>query len=158
LNKFMDPKKSVAPMPTEAYNMHDVKFGGIKFNVWDVSGRKNTRSLWSRYYQEGGVDAILWVVDASSSDERLDESRKELDSQLRHPVLAKKPLYVLCNKSDVQGAKKPEDIFELFHLEAHKKDGRKVMIKGISAKTGMNVKEAMHELAKELKVELKHSS
>jgi len=100
----------------------------------------------------------LWVVDASSSDERLDESRKELDSQLRHPVLAKKPLYVLCNKDDVAGAKKPEDIAELFHLEAHKKDGRKVMIKGISAKTGHNVKEAMHELAKELKVELKHSS
>eukprot|EP01126_Amoeba_proteus_P041009 TRINITY_DN43_c0_g1_i2.p1 TRINITY_DN43_c0_g1~~TRINITY_DN43_c0_g1_i2.p1 ORF type:complete len:176 (-),score=40.15 TRINITY_DN43_c0_g1_i2:103-630(-) len=154
LHKFMDPKRNVSAEPTEAYNMYDVKFGGIKFNVWDVSGKKSTRSLWPRYYQEGSVDAVIWVVDACSTEERFEESRKELEAQLRQPVLDKKPIYVLVNKMDKEGAVDPEEVARKLKLAQHQ-DRRKIFVKGVSSKTGQNVKEAMAELAKELKVDLK---
>lgn len=63
----MNPKITPSSEPTEAFTTEIVKFGGIKFNVWDVSGKKNVRSLWANYYQAGGVDAIIWVVDSSGT-------------------------------------------------------------------------------------------
>lgn len=123
--------------------------------MWDVSGKKSTRSLWPRYYQEGTVDAVIWVVDAASTDERWEESRKELEAQLRHPVLDKKPIYIILNKSDLDGAVDEEEAKKRLKIAQHS-DKRKIFIKAVSAKSGKNVKEAMSELAKELKVELKH--
>jgi hypothetical protein len=63
----VNPKQVPVVEPTEAFTTEDIKFGGIKWNVWDVSGKKNVRSLWPTYYKEGGVDAILWVVDSTGT-------------------------------------------------------------------------------------------
>lgn len=111
------------------------------------------RSLWPNYYKEGSVDAIIWVIDSADKD-RFDESRKELEAQLRHPVLAGKTLCILCNKQDEQGAMSPDEILKKCKLEGQT-DKRTIICKGISAKTGAGIKEVMKELAKELKVELK---
>jgi len=116
--------------------------------------KKNVRSLWPKYYQEIGVDAILWVVDSTGTVEEIEESRKELETQLRQPQLNGKAIYILCNKQDINGAKKAEEIKTLFKT-TNFDSNHKVFCRGISAKTGYNVKESMVELAKELKVELK---
>eukprot|EP01125_Pyxidicula_operculata_P004754 TRINITY_DN1775_c0_g1_i1.p1 TRINITY_DN1775_c0_g1~~TRINITY_DN1775_c0_g1_i1.p1 ORF type:complete len:138 (-),score=15.98 TRINITY_DN1775_c0_g1_i1:369-782(-) len=102
LNKIEFPKQDVEVEPTASYDIRDVTFKNVKFNVWDVSGKSSTRSLWSSYYKEGGVDAIVWVVDASDTS-RIEESKRCLDAQMREPALANKILFVLANKQDVDG-------------------------------------------------------
>lgn len=60
-------------------------------------------------------------------------------------------LFVLANKQDVDGARKPEEISKLLNL-AGQEGKRPHQIFGISAKTGAGIKEAMDALAKEIKV------
>lgn len=55
LNRVENAKKDVAAEPTESYETRDVKLDGVKFNVWDVSGKPSVRSLWSSYYKQGGI-------------------------------------------------------------------------------------------------------
>lgn len=59
-------------------------------------------------------------------------------------------LYVLANKQDVNGALKPEDISSKLNLSSYE-GKRPYFVKGISAKDGTDIKEAMDELAKEIK-------
>lgn len=87
LNKFQNPDQETPVEPTEAYVIRDLKVKGVKFNVWDVSGKESTRSLWKHYYSEGGTDAVIWVVDSASSDERLKESQQLLASAMMDPSL-----------------------------------------------------------------------
>lgn len=88
LNKFENPTVEVPVEPTEAYVIKDIKVKGIKFNVWDVAGKESTRSLWKHYYAEGKTDAIIWVVDSSCDQEKLEESFSCLQSAIMDPQLA----------------------------------------------------------------------
>eukprot|EP01128_Nolandella_sp_AFSM9_P012245 TRINITY_DN9093_c0_g1_i1.p1 TRINITY_DN9093_c0_g1~~TRINITY_DN9093_c0_g1_i1.p1 ORF type:complete len:181 (-),score=71.14 TRINITY_DN9093_c0_g1_i1:236-778(-) len=153
LNKVEHPKSDLATEATESYKVLDVKFKGVKFNVWDVSGKASTRSLWSSYYKEGGIDAIVWVVDAADS-ERLEESKKVLHQQMRDPELENKMLFVIANKQDLDGAASDEEVATALKLKTF--EGKRVYFcVGTSAKNGTGVKEAMAKLAKEMKVVLK---
>jgi len=154
LNKVKDPKKDLVATPTESYEVNDVKINGVKFNVWDVSGKASVRSLWSSYYKQGGIDAIIWVVDAADK-EHLEESKKVLQQQLRDPELAGKLLFVVANKTDVDGAVDADEISKLLKLSQYE-GKRPYQCVGVSAKTGNGVKEAMKLLAKETKVEIKN--
>lgn len=88
LNKYEHPNQDIKTDPTEAYVVRDLKVKGVKFNVWDVSGKESTRSLWKHYYSEGGTDAVIWVVDASSNDKKLEESKNCLNGAMMDPSLA----------------------------------------------------------------------
>ena len=59
-------------------------------------------------------------------------------------------MYVLANKQDSNGALKPEDISSKLNLSSYE-GKRPYLVKGISAKDGTDIKEAMDELAKEIK-------
>jgi len=153
LNRVQNPKKDVAVEPTESYETHDVKLSGVKFNVWDVSGKPSVRSLWSSYYKQGGIDAIIWVLDSADTN-RIEETKKTLHAQMRDPELQGKMLFVICNKQDVTGAMSTDDIEKEFKLKQF--DGKRAWyIVGCSSKTGDGVKDAMKVLAKEIKVEIK---
>jgi len=149
LNKVEFPKQDSVASPTESYEIRSVKFDGVKFNVWDIAGKANTRSLWSSYYKNGGVDAVLWVVD-SADQSKLEESRKCLETQMRDPALANKLLYVLANKQDVEGALSIEELSHKLNIAQY--DGKRPhFISGVSAKDGTNVRESMNDLARHLK-------
>jgi GTPase SAR1 family protein len=142
--------------PTSSFDEHTVKISGMSLNVWDVSGKKSVRSLWSSYYggsKEVSVDAIIWVVDSASSQEELEESKRELEVQMKHPVLQGKTLCILFNKCDEAGARKMAELKEFFNVAQYNK--RNVLCFETSAKKGTNVKESMKQLAKSLKVEIK---
>jgi len=96
INKIEHPNQNIAVTPTEAYKVHDIKIKGVKFNVWDVAGKESTRSLWKHYFQQGGTDAIIWVVDSASSDEKLAESQKCLSSAMMEPALSGKRATYTC--------------------------------------------------------------
>jgi signal recognition particle receptor subunit beta len=88
LNKFEKPDEDVPTQPTDAYVVRDVKVKGVKLNVWDVAGKDSTRSLWKHYYGEGSTNAIIWVIDSTVSDERLDENKLWLSQALMAPNLS----------------------------------------------------------------------
>jgi len=153
VNKVEKPKMDKATEPTESYEQRELKVGGIAFSVWDVAGKSSTRSLWSSYYKQGNIDAIVYVVDAADR-ERLEETKKVLHTQLRDPELAEKMLFVLANKQDVDGALSPADLEK--ELKLHQYDTKRVWIcTGCSAKTGSGVKDAIKRLSKEVKKEIK---
>jgi hypothetical protein len=88
LNKYENPGGAeVDVQPTDGFIVKDVKVKGVKLNVWDVAGKEATRSLWKHYYEQGHTDAIIWVVDAADSEERLEESRNALQGALLDPHL-----------------------------------------------------------------------
>eukprot|EP01097_Dermamoeba_algensis_P000230 TRINITY_DN1082_c0_g1_i2.p1 TRINITY_DN1082_c0_g1~~TRINITY_DN1082_c0_g1_i2.p1 ORF type:complete len:188 (+),score=49.99 TRINITY_DN1082_c0_g1_i2:119-682(+) len=150
LNKYENPNQDIAATPTQAYVVRDIKLKGVKFNVWDVSGKESTRALWKHYYKEGGTDAIIWVIDSSSSDEKIEESRQCLHNAMMDPSLDGVILAVLANKQDVDGAKSPEEMTEKLNLKVFE-GKRPWFIKGISAKTGSGIREALEHLSKEVK-------
>jgi len=154
LNRVKEPKKEIAAEPTESYTVNDVKFKSVKFNVWDVSGKSSVRSLWASYYKQGGIDAIIWVVDAADKD-RLEEGKKVLQAQMRDPELTGKMLFVVANKSDVAGALSADEVEKALKLNQYE-DKRAYKCVAVSAKTGEGVKDAMALLAKETKLEIKH--
>eukprot|EP01123_Difflugia_compressa_P005965 TRINITY_DN180_c0_g2_i1.p1 TRINITY_DN180_c0_g2~~TRINITY_DN180_c0_g2_i1.p1 ORF type:complete len:185 (-),score=53.49 TRINITY_DN180_c0_g2_i1:431-985(-) len=156
LNKLQFPSQNIACTPTESYDIRDVKLKGVKFNVWDVSGKASTRSLWPSYYKEGGIDAVVWVVDSSAPD-TLEESRKALETAMRAPELAGKILYVLANKQDVDGAVDVEHVRNALKLKQYQ-DKRELECVGVSAQTGQGLKEAMEDLAKRMKLHLKKAA
>eukprot|EP01121_Diplochlamys_sp_Union-15-3_P009298 TRINITY_DN252_c0_g1_i1.p1 TRINITY_DN252_c0_g1~~TRINITY_DN252_c0_g1_i1.p1 ORF type:complete len:188 (-),score=46.09 TRINITY_DN252_c0_g1_i1:65-628(-) len=154
LNKYEHPKEDIATQPTESYKIRDMKVKSVKFNVWDVSGKEATRSLWKHYYKEGGTDAVIWVIDSASSKDKLEESHQALNNAMNDPALAGVILLVLANKQDLDSAKKPEEI-EKF-LDIHQYESKRTcLIRGISSKTGEGIKSALDDLAKTIKTNAK---
>jgi GTPase SAR1 family protein len=88
IDKVQHPDQDIPTSPTDAYVVRDVKVKGVVLNVWDVAGRSSTRSLWKHYFAEGSTDAVIWVVDSSSSEDKLEESKQALASVLMDPNLA----------------------------------------------------------------------
>eukprot|EP00028_Trichosphaerium_sp_Am-I-7-wt_P002612 CAMPEP_0168528706 /NCGR_PEP_ID=MMETSP0405-20121227/13418_1 /TAXON_ID=498012 /ORGANISM="Trichosphaerium sp, Strain Am-I-7 wt" /LENGTH=186 /DNA_ID=CAMNT_0008552181 /DNA_START=16 /DNA_END=576 /DNA_ORIENTATION=- len=154
LHKYMNPKQDISVEPTEAYKIYNLKVKGVKFNVWDISGKESTRSLWKYYYSQDNVpDAVIWVVDAAD-EERLEESKKELSKAMRDPNLAGVLVFVIANKQDIDGAKTDSEIGEALDVQSYS-SSRTAICAAISAKTGDGIREALEELADKIKLNLK---
>ena len=57
------------------------------------------RGIWPKYYHE--VHGFIFVVDATSSDERMVETSNVFRDVLSHQKVRGKPVLMLCNKADV---------------------------------------------------------
>lgn len=76
------------------------------------------RPYWRCYFPN--TSAIIYVID-SSDQARLATSRTELLTMLSEEELKGAPLLVFCNKQDVDGALKPEEISEKLGLAGGEK-------------------------------------
>jgi len=157
LNKIQFPTQTIACSPTESYDIREIKRKGVQFNVWDVSGKASTRSLWPSYYKASPIDAVVWVVDAANPDS-MDESRKALESAMRAPELNGKILFVLANKQDLEGALDVEAVRTDLKLKNYKDKCCELEVVAVSAITGQGLKEAMKDLAKKMKIHLKNQA
>ena len=72
---------------------------GLTLNIWDIGGQKSLRSFWRNYFEE--TDALFWVVDATSSEDRLKQSWEELYHVLHAEKLLGVPLVLIYNKCDL---------------------------------------------------------
>lgn len=102
----------VNAVPTVGFNCERLRRGGCSWVAWDVGGAERVRPLWRAYTR--GADAVLFVVDASSGEERLEEARHELHVLVRRQATqsaalrrSRPPLLVLANKQDLPGARTP---------------------------------------------------
>ena len=90
--------ENVTTIPTIGFNVEQVTYKNLNFNIWDIGGQDVLRPLWKYYYSNS--DAIIYVVD-SNDKERFEESRTVLNTLLDDDLLKGLPLLVLANKHDL---------------------------------------------------------
>ena len=92
-------------VPTVGLNVEQIKYRGMNFTLWDVSGQA-TR-LWKHYFDK--INAIIFVVD-SADTERMARVSEELHKVINDQDLEGAPILVLANKQDLEGALTPEQV------------------------------------------------
>ncbi|XP_058236051.1 ADP-ribosylation factor-like protein 13B isoform X3 [Hemibagrus wyckioides] len=100
--------------PTVGFSKVDLKQGKFEVTIFDLGGGKRIRGIWKNYYSESY--GVVFVVD-SSDVQRIQETRETMAEVLRHPRIAGKPVLVLANKQDQDGAMAEADIIESLSLE-----------------------------------------
>uniref|UniRef100_A0A672J7Y1 ADP-ribosylation factor-like 13b n=1 Tax=Salarias fasciatus TaxID=181472 RepID=A0A672J7Y1_SALFA len=100
--------------PTVGFSKVDLKQGRFEVTIFDLGGGKRIRGIWKNYYSES--HGVVFVVDSSDA-QRLQETRDAMADVLQHPRIAGKPVLVLANKQDRDGALAEADIIERLSLE-----------------------------------------
>lgn len=129
----------VSTIPTIGFNVETVQYKNIKFQVWDLGGQSSIRPYWRCYFPN--TSAIIYVID-SSDHARLSTSRSELLTMLSEDELSGVPLLVFCNKQDVEGALKPDEVSERLGL-AGKETSRQWSVRGSCATKGEGLEEGL---------------
>jgi ADP-ribosylation factor-like protein 13B len=107
----VDPKLK----PTLGFRPVPMMLGSeYKVQLYDLGGGPKIRDIWDQYYHD--VHGILYVVDAASSKEELDETVALFTTTLSHSFLKAKPLAVLANKQDVSGAISADALQQVINL------------------------------------------
>merc|ERR1712137_458567 len=107
----------VTTIPTIGFNVEQVTYKNLKFQVWDLGGQTSIRPYWRCYYSN--TDAIIYVVDSVDRD-RIGISKQELVSMLDEEELKGAILAVLANKQDMEGAMTSDVIAEKLGLSSLK--------------------------------------
>ncbi|KAF0298032.1 ADP-ribosylation factor-like protein 1 [Amphibalanus amphitrite] len=135
----------VTTIPTIGFNVEQVTYNNLKFQVWDLGGQTSIRPYWRCYYSN--TDAIIYVVDSADRD-RMGISKQELVSMLEEEELRGAVLAVLANKQDMEGAMSVAEVYSALGLEALKT--RTFQIFKTSAIKGEGLDQAMDWLANAL--------
>ena len=64
-------------MPTIGFNVENVCYKNIEFQVWDIGGQDRLRTLWRHYFTN--TNGIIFVVDSS------DHTRFDIATPALHP-------------------------------------------------------------------------
>ncbi|CAG7833622.1 unnamed protein product [Allacma fusca] len=104
----------VTTIPTIGFNVEQVTYKNLTFQVWDLGGQTSIRPYWRCYY--ANTDAIIYVVD-SADRERLSISKTELVTMLQEDELRNAILVVLANKQDMEGAMSVSEIHTALGLD-----------------------------------------
>ena len=99
-NQFKDT------VPTVGLNVEQIKYRGMDFTLWDVSGQA-TR-LWKHYFDK--INAIIFVVD-SNDRERILKAQEELHKVINDSELQGAPILIFANKQDIQGAMTQDEVY-----------------------------------------------
>ncbi|CAB3373711.1 Hypothetical predicted protein [Cloeon dipterum] len=107
----------VTTIPTIGFNVEQVTYKNLKFQVWDLGGQTSIRPYWRCYYSN--TDAIIYVVDSADRD-RIGISKDELVYMLEEEELKGAVLVVLANKQDMEGALSVAEVHQALGLDALK--------------------------------------
>ncbi|XP_043556724.1 ADP-ribosylation factor-like protein 13B isoform X2 [Chiloscyllium plagiosum] len=100
--------------PTVGFSRIDLKQDKFEVTIFDLGGGKRIRAIWKNYYSESF--GVIFVVDSSDVD-RIEEAKDIVAEVIRHPKISGKPVLVLANKQDCDGALAEADIIEYLSLE-----------------------------------------
>ncbi|XP_015372025.1 PREDICTED: ADP-ribosylation factor-like protein 1 [Diuraphis noxia] len=135
----------VTTIPTIGFNVEQVTYKNIKFQVWDLGGQTSIRPYWRCYYSN--TDAVVYVID-SVDRERMGIAKDELMYMLKEEELNGAILTILANKQDVEGCMNVTEIHQALGLDSLK--NRTFQIFKTSAKKGIGLDEAMDWLCNTL--------
>jgi len=106
---LIEGKVGVKTRPTLGFRPVSMMLGeDYKIRFYDLGGGKKIREIWEQYYHD--VHGVIYVVDASSSKEEVEESAASFAAAFSNPYLEGKPLLILANKQDKTGAMSGEDV------------------------------------------------
>lgn len=141
----------VNAVPTVGFNMEKVRAGGCGWLVWDVGGAERIRPLWRSYTR--ATDALIFVVDSSSNEERLEEARTELHRITKQQAslcaslkLPRPPILILANKQDLPTARDTSILTKALGLVDFQ-ESQLWTISSICGVTGEGLDEAMESLS-----------
>jgi small GTP-binding protein len=90
--------------PTVGFRPSSMMFSDhTMIRFYDLGGGKKIRDIWNQYFHD--IHGIIYVVDASLPDEKLQETVEVFEQTLQHTHLRGKPLLIFANKQDRIGAK-----------------------------------------------------
>ncbi|CAK1595147.1 unnamed protein product [Parnassius mnemosyne] len=101
-------------LPTVGFKAVNLIHKDTPVTIYDLGGGPQFRQIWSQYYSE--VHGIIFVID-SSDFSRLDECKAVLEEVLSHDRISGKPVLVLANKQDKDGALDDIDVVEKLNIE-----------------------------------------
>jgi GTPase SAR1 family protein len=126
--------------PTVGLNVARLPTGQENLLIWDLGGAKALRPIWQRYVAD--AEALIWVVDAASEADALDDSRDCLRGLLQEPSLLRAPLLVFASKQDLPDAMDPVKTSLALDLLSDA-ELRPQCVQPCSAKTGAGVCEGI---------------
>ena len=133
--------------------METVRHKGINFTFWDLGGGDKIRPLWKHYYEN--TRAIVFLVDSRDRC-RFGEVRQELREMLEEKELELAHILLLGNKSDLEGALSPGELWEELELadlasEKYKRSSGegsgRITVLPICAASGQGCRESLDWLA-----------
>ncbi|KAM9261079.1 ADP-ribosylation factor-like protein 13B [Cariama cristata] len=101
-------------IPTVGFSKLDFQQGCSEVTIFDLGGGKQIRGIWGSYYAD--AHGVIFVVD-SSDVARMEETKRALADVLSSPKISGKPVLVLANKQDREGALPEADLIETLDLE-----------------------------------------
>ena len=119
----------------------------LSFDLWDVSGGMQYRSLWRHYYS--GTDAVIFVID-SADQPRFGEVKQELEKMAINDQLEKAVWVIVANKQDLPGHASNSDLESILQLKELLQEKRYTVIETIGTKA-QSVEDVLKWLEKELK-------
>ncbi|NWU70152.1 AR13B protein, partial [Pterocles burchelli] len=100
--------------PTVGFSKIHLKQGRFEVTIFDLGGGRRIRDIWRNYYAESY--GVIFVVD-SSDIARMEETKQAMIEVLNSPKISGKPVLVLANKQDREGALPEADVIESLSLE-----------------------------------------
>ena len=132
-------------MPTIGFNVENVSYKNIEFQVWDIGGQDRLRTLWRHYFTN--TNGLIFVVD-SADRSRLDVAKMELQKLLKEDELSDAKVLVFANKQDLPGAAITSEVASRMGLSDHKK--HEWFVQGCSATKGDGIYEGLDWMCKAL--------
>ncbi|EFC37141.1 ARF/SAR family small GTPase [Naegleria gruberi] len=151
MNKFKQLKQEQidAIQPTLGHDSKRFTVEGVEFISWDFPGKEQLRSTWTSYYKHAQV--IVFVVDSSDSDERLEEVKEILHSIIQNVQLRECLLLILGNKQDLNSTRNLDKLKDTLGLGGNLSGlrDRTWKILTCTAKTGDGLEDAFKWLSTE---------
>ncbi|XP_039305811.1 ADP-ribosylation factor-like protein 13B isoform X2 [Solenopsis invicta] len=101
-------------LPTIGFRTVSLKHKSYSVKIYDIGGSSQIRALWPKYYID--IHGLIYVVDASDIS-RLAENKVVFNELITHEHISTKPILLLANKQDMNGAIDELDIVENLDVE-----------------------------------------
>ncbi|XP_018314464.1 ADP-ribosylation factor-like protein 13B isoform X2 [Mycetomoellerius zeteki] len=96
------------------FRMVSLKHKSYFVKIYDLGGSSQIRALWPKYYND--IHGLIYVVDASDIS-RLAENKVVFNELITHEHISTKPILLLANKQDLNGAIDELDVVENLDVE-----------------------------------------
>ncbi|XP_011878611.1 PREDICTED: ADP-ribosylation factor-like protein 13B [Vollenhovia emeryi] len=101
-------------LPTIGFRTVSLKHKSYSVKIYDLGGSSQIRPLWPKYYND--IHGLIYVVDASDIS-RLAENKVVFNELITHEHISTKPILLLANKQDLNGAIDELDVVENLDVE-----------------------------------------
>lgn len=118
-------------VPTLHPTSEELTIGGMTFTTFDLGGHAQVRKVWKNYLP--AINAIVFLIDCADQ-ERLAESKAELDALLADETISSVPILLLGNKIDRPEAVSEERLMHTFGIHGHTTGKGKVSLKQLNTR------------------------